>query len=136
MISPSVDNIVQEETTKATQGDNIRHMGKRRKKLKGNKKTLTSMQKENVNPMGSLVFCTQHKGIYYCNNMSDSLTTILGYLETHLSIIHPSSSKMTMTTIANMYLTTTLFLRGVHIVLFLFKVIFIFFGVNIDACFL
>ncbi len=94
------------------------------------------MQKENVNPMGSLVFCTQHKGIYYCNNMSDSFKTIIGYLETHLSAIHPSSNKLIMATIGNMYLTTTLFLKGVCIVLFSFTVIFIFFGVNTNACFL
>jgi hypothetical protein len=68
--------------------------------------------------MGSLVFCTQHKGICYCTNMSDSFKTILGYLETHLSAIHPSSNKQIMATIGNMYLTTTLFLKGVRVVLF------------------
>jgi hypothetical protein len=98
-------------------------MGKRRRRRSSKeiKKTLTSMQKEIVNPMGSLIFCTQHKGICYCNNMSDSFKTILGYLETHLSTNYPSSSKMTMATIRNMYLTTTLFLKGVHIVCFFSK---------------
>lgn len=123
---------------KATQGDKITHMGKRkrRRSSKEIKKTLTSMQKEKVNPMGSLVFCIEHKGICYCNNMSDSLKTIIGYLETHLSTIHPSSSKITMAIIKNMYLTITLFFKGVHMVLFFFKVIFIFFCVNTNACFL
>jgi len=46
---------------KATQGNKITHMGERRRRRKSSKeikKTLTLKQKANVNPMGSLVFCT------------------------------------------------------------------------------
>jgi hypothetical protein len=109
---------------KATQGDMITHMGERRwrRSSKEIKETLTSKQKANVNPMGSLVFYTQHKGICFCSNMKNNFKTTLGYLEIHLSIIHPSSNKMTTITIGNMYLiATTFFFKGVHMVLRFFQ---------------
>ncbi len=72
--------------------------------------------------MASLVFCIQHKGICYCSDMKHNFKTTLGYLETHLSVIHPSSSKTIVVAIGNMYLTTTtFFLKGVHIVLCFFQ---------------
>ncbi len=87
--------------------------------------------------MGSLVFYIQRKGICCYNDMKDNFKIILRSLEIHLSIIHPSSSKMTVVAIENVYLTTTtFFLNGVHIVLHFFKVIFIVLGANINACFL
>jgi hypothetical protein len=64
---------------------------------------LTSKQKEN--PMGSLVFCTQHKGIYYCNDERNNLKTTLSYLEIHRSAIHPPSNKKSVVASRNMYLT-------------------------------
>jgi transcriptional/translational regulatory protein YebC/TACO1 len=78
---------------------------RRRKNSKEIKETLTSKQNANVNPMGSLVFYTQHKGICYCNDKRDNLKTILSYLETHFSAIHPPSSEMTVCATGNMYLT-------------------------------
>jgi transcriptional/translational regulatory protein YebC/TACO1 len=67
----------------------ITHMGERRWKRtsKEIKETITSKQKANVNSMGSLVFCIQHKGICCCSNMKDNFKTTLGYVETHLSLI-------------------------------------------------
>lgn len=106
-------------------------MGERRwrRSSKEIKKTLTSKQKTNVNPMGSFVFYTQYKGICRYNNMKDNFKITFGYLEIHLSIIHPLSSKMIAVAIGNMYLTTTtFFLKGVHIVLRFFQSDFHFFG--------
>ncbi len=101
-----------------------RQMGKRKKRRSSKeiKGTLKSKQKENVNPVGSLVFRIQHKGICCCNDMKDNFKTILGYLETHLFGIHLSYSKMIVVAIGNMYITTTtFFLKGVHIVLRFFQ---------------
>ncbi len=91
---------------KATQGKKKTHMGERRRRRRSSKEikeTLTSKQKEN--PMGSLVFCTQHKGIYYCNDERNNLKTTLSYLEIHRSAIHPPSNKKSVVASRNMYLT-------------------------------
>jgi hypothetical protein len=69
---------------KDTQGNKITHMGERRRRRKSSKEikeTLTSKQNANVNPMGSLVLCTQHKGICCCRNMKDSLELLLVILK-------------------------------------------------------
>jgi hypothetical protein len=118
---------VQKETTKSHPRRHDNTYGKKEveKKLKGDKKHLTSKQKENVNSMGSLVFHIQHKGICCYNDMKDNFKITFGYLAIHLSIIHPLSNKMIMVAIGNMYLTTTtFFLKGVHIVLRFFQSVF------------
>jgi hypothetical protein len=102
----------------------ITHMGDRRQRRSSKeiKETLTSKQKENLNPMGSLIFYTQHKGICFCSEVKDNFKSIIGYLEIHLSVIHPSSNKMIMVAIGNIYLmTSTFFFKGVHIVLRFFS---------------
>jgi len=93
MISPSVDNKMQEETTKSCPRKQITHMGERRRKKSSKeiKETLTSKQKANVNLMGSLIFYIQHKGICCCSDKRNSFKTILSYLKCifPLSIPHP-----------------------------------------------
>jgi len=82
-----------------------RRRRRRRKNSKEIKKTLTSKQNANVKSNGKFSLLHSTKGICCCSDRRDNFKTIFSYLEIHLFVIHPPSSKMTMGAIGNMYLT-------------------------------
>jgi hypothetical protein len=120
MVSPSVDNRVQEETTKShpRRQDNMHGRKEEEKKLKRGKRNTNIKAKGKCKSNASQSPALNTQEICCCSDRRERLKTTLGYLETHLSAIHPPSSKMTVAATGNTYLSAaTLFLKGVQIVL-------------------